>query len=76
MTKYLCLSIALLATLFSFAQTDITGKIKTESLANHELSYALRPENTKRKPLIIFLHGSGEKGTDIEKVKYMVLLNI
>jgi hypothetical protein len=26
MTKYLCLSIALLATLFSFAQTDITGK--------------------------------------------------
>jgi predicted peptidase len=23
----------------------------------------------KRKPLIIFLHGSGEKGTDIEKVK-------
>jgi predicted peptidase len=71
MTKYLCLSIALLATLFSFAQTDITGKIKTESLANHELSYALhRPENTKeKKPLIIFLHGSGEKGTDIEKVK-------
>jgi hypothetical protein len=24
--KWLCLSIALLATLFSFAQTDITGK--------------------------------------------------
>jgi hypothetical protein len=51
MTKYLCLSIALLATLFSFAQTDITGKIKTES-SKHELSYALhRPENTKRKNL-------------------------
>jgi predicted peptidase len=71
MTKYLNLSIALLVTVFSFAQTDITGKIETESVANHELSYALhRPENTKeKKPLIIFLHGSGEKGTDIEKVK-------
>jgi predicted peptidase len=23
----------------------------------------------RKKPLIIFLHGSGEKGTDIEKVK-------
>jgi predicted peptidase len=71
MTKYLSLSIALLATFFSFAQTDVTGKIKTESIEKHELSYALhRPKNTKeKKPLIIFLHGSGEKGTDIEKVK-------
>ena len=71
MTKYLSLSITLLVTVFSFAQTDITGKIELESVANHELSYALhRPENTKeKKPLIIFLHGSGEKGTDIEKVK-------
>jgi predicted peptidase len=71
MTKYVCLSIALLVTMFSIAQTDVTGKIKTESKAKHELSYALhRPENTKeKKPLIIFLHGSGEKGTDIEKVK-------
>jgi predicted peptidase len=35
------------------------------------------PENTKRKkPLIIFLHGSGEKGTDIEKVKVHGPLNI
>jgi predicted peptidase len=34
------------------------------------LSYALhRPENTKREKINIFLHGSGEKGTDIEKVK-------
>jgi predicted peptidase len=71
MTKYLSLSIALLATFFSFAQTDVTGKIKTKSIAKHELSYALhRPENTReKKPLIIFLHGSGERGTDIEKVK-------
>jgi hypothetical protein len=40
MTKYLCLSIALLATLFSFAQTDITGAVE---LALQE-----------KKPLIIF----------------------
>jgi predicted peptidase len=26
-------------------------------------------KNKEKKPLIIFLHGSGEKGTDIEKVK-------
>ncbi|WP_035663730.1 prolyl oligopeptidase family serine peptidase [Flavobacterium sp. ACAM 123] len=71
MTKYLCICIALLVTMCSVAQTDVTGKIKTESKVKHELSYALhRPENTKeKKPLIIFLHGSGEKGTDIEKVK-------
>jgi predicted peptidase len=53
-----------------FLRSNDHWKIKTESLANHELSYALhRPENTKEKNLIIFLHGSGEKGTDIEKVK-------
>ncbi|PKH68483.1 phospholipase [Flavobacterium sp. ALD4] len=71
MTKYLSLIITLLATFFSFAQTDVIGKIKTKSIAKHELSYALhRPENTRaKKPLIIFLHGSGERGTDIEKVK-------
>ena len=71
MTKYLSLIITLLATFFSFAQTDVIGKIKTKSIAKYELSYALhRPENTRaKKPLIIFLHGSGERGTDIEKVK-------
>jgi hypothetical protein len=34
MTKYLCLSIALLATLFSFAQTDITGKNGEQQTTN------------------------------------------
>jgi CRISPR/Cas system endoribonuclease Cas6 (RAMP superfamily) len=54
MTKYLCLSIALLATLFSFAQTDVTGKIKRR-IAKHELSYALHlPENTKEKTFNYF----------------------
>lgn len=71
MNKYLFLAITFLTTLFSFAQTDVTGKIKTERVAKHELNYALhRPASTiEKKPLLIFLHGSGEKGTDIEKVK-------
>jgi predicted peptidase len=45
--------------------------MKTEIVEKHELGYALHiPANAKeKKPLIIFLHGSGEKGTDIEKVK-------
>lgn len=71
MNKYLFLAITFLTTLFSFAQTDVTGKIKTEIVTNHELNYALHvPKSSKeKKPLLIFLHGSGEKGTDIEKVK-------
>lgn len=62
---------ALLFSLNSFSQSDVNGKLKTEVVEKHELGYALHiPANTKeKKPLIIFLHGSGEKGTDIEKVK-------
>ena len=35
------------------------------------MGYALhKPANTKdKKPLIVFISGDGEKGTDIEKVK-------
>ena len=56
---------------FSFSQSEVNGKMKTEIVEKHELGYVLHmPANTKeKKPLIIFLHGSGEKGTDIEKVK-------
>jgi predicted peptidase len=40
-------------------------------MAKYELGYALhRPANLKeKKPLIVFISGDGEKGTDIEKVK-------
>jgi len=67
-------NLALLLFLFSFisfAQSEIVGKIKTEIIAQKELAYVLHiPKNVKeKKPLIVFLHGSGEKGTDIEKVK-------
>jgi len=60
-----------LITLICFAQKDIVGKEKIEVLQKQELAYTLHiPLDTKeKKPLIIFLHGSGEKGTDIEKVK-------
>ncbi|MBF4505585.1 prolyl oligopeptidase family serine peptidase [Flavobacterium sp. JLP] len=66
--------IALLMLLFSvigFAQTEITGKINTVSVIKHELGYALhKPDNPKeKKPLIVFISGDGEKGTDIGKVK-------
>lgn len=63
--------VALLFSFISFAQTTVNGKIKTEIIQKHELGYALHiPADIKeKKPLLIFLHGSGEKGSDIEKVK-------
>lgn len=69
--KYKLAVIALLYSIISVAQTTVNGKIKTEIIQKHELGYALHiPENIKeKKPLLIFLHGSGEKGTDIEKAK-------
>jgi predicted peptidase len=69
--KYTIIVIAFLCSLNSFSQSDVNGKMKTEIVGKHELGYALHiPANAKeKKPLIIFLHGSGEKGTDIEKVK-------
>lgn len=71
MKKFKILAIALLGSLVSFAQTEVIGKIETKMVTQKELSYALHiPSNTKeKKPLILFLHGSGEKGNDIEKVK-------
>lgn len=60
-----------IVTQLSFAQSDIIGTMKTESIQKQELPFVLHiPKITKeKKPLIVFLHGSGEKGTDIEKVK-------
>ncbi|WP_235890149.1 hypothetical protein [Flavobacterium gawalongense] len=69
--KYKIIIIAFLFSWNSFSQSEVNGKMKTEIVQKHELGYALHiPANTKeKKPLIIFLHGSGEKGSDIEKVK-------
>jgi predicted peptidase len=65
------IAIALVFSNFSFAQKDIAGTVKTEVVKKKSIQYALHiPENSKdKKPLIIFLHGAGERGTDIEKVK-------
>ncbi|MFV5700026.1 prolyl oligopeptidase family serine peptidase [Flavobacterium sp. ZT3R17] len=69
--KYKIIIIAFLFSWNAFSQLEVNGKMKTEIVQKHEIGYALHiPANTKdKKPLIIFLHGSGEKGTDIEKVK-------
>ena len=50
---------------------EFAGSFKTDVVKTVDLGYLLhRPEKSKaKKPLIVFLHGSGEKGTDIEKVK-------
>ena len=69
--KYKLGFIFLLFSVFGFGQSETTGKINTVVMAKYELGYALhRPVNTKeKKPLIVFISGDGEKGTDIEKVK-------
>ncbi|WP_316634688.1 prolyl oligopeptidase family serine peptidase [uncultured Flavobacterium sp.] len=69
--KYKLVLIAFLFSVLSFAQSETIGTIKTEMMVKHELGYVLhKPANTKEnKPLIVFISGDGEKGTDIEKVK-------
>lgn len=55
----------------AFGQNQLKGNFKTEIVQKKELNYLLyTPKELKeRKPLIIFLHGSGEKGNNIEKLK-------
>ena len=64
-------TLMILFSVIGFAQSETNGKLKTVVVANYELGYALhKPANTKeKKPLIVFISGDGEKGTDIEKVK-------
>lgn len=63
--------IAIFFSLPSFAQKAEGGSFNTEITRTRQLNYLLHvPDNVKKaKPLIIFLHGSGEKGNDLEKVK-------
>lgn len=69
--RYKIIAVALLFSFNSFSQSDVNGKAKIEVVHKQELGYALHiPANTKdNKPLLIFLHGSGENGSDVEKVK-------
>lgn len=69
--KFINCLLFLLFTKFAYSQTIVNGSIKTETVEKRELNYLLHaPKNiSEKKPLIIFLHGSGEKGNDLEKVK-------
>lgn len=69
--KFKIIVIALLFSLNSFSQSDVNGKVKIEVVQKQELGYALHiPLKSKeKKPLLVFLHGSGENGSDVEKVK-------
>lgn len=64
------LVLMLLATKISVAQI-ITANFQKTSIKKITLNYLLQlPENQKEKfPLILFLHGSGERGSNIEMVK-------
>ncbi|MCD9576481.1 prolyl oligopeptidase family serine peptidase [Flavobacterium soyae] len=69
--KYKLGLVLLFISVLGFAQSETTGKLKTVVVTNYELGYVLhKPANTKdKKPLIVFISGDGEKGTDIEKIK-------
>ncbi len=69
MTKKIYILILILISNFNFAQ-QTTGKFKEKVEIEFEINYLIRlPENSSEKyPLMIFLHGAGERGTDINKV--------
>jgi predicted peptidase len=66
-------SVAILLVIFSFEvfSQEIEGSFSKEIKTKVQLNYILQlPTNQKEKfPLIIFLHGSGERGTDLALVK-------
>lgn len=53
-----------------FSAQELKGEFKKTVKENLKLSYILDiPEGVKNYPLILFLHGAGERGEDMEKVK-------
>lgn len=70
MIRFFCISIFLFS-LPSFAQKTEGGSFTTAITVKKKLDYLLyKPEANKApKPLIVFLHGAGERGNDLEKVK-------
>lgn len=72
MKKRIALLAALLTGTLGFAQKDVSGSYKTEITVVKEMTYLLHvPEmaNKGKKPLIVFMHGSGERGTNTELLK-------
>lgn len=53
---------------WSFSQS-ISGVFTTSTKTSFTYNYILhQPLGNTKKPLIVFLHGSGERGTDVQKV--------
>lgn len=71
--KFRIFYIALFLTTFWFPidAQEIKAEFRKEIKELQQISYVLDyPENTKQKvPLIVFLHGSGERGNNLEMVK-------
>lgn len=67
--KYLLL--LFLCVFFHLNAQEIKAEFNREVKEQKKISYILDyPKDTKGKvPLLVFLHGSGERGTDLEKVK-------
>lgn len=65
------ISLFLLAISLSANAQEIKAEFNKEVKEVKKISYIFDyPENTKKDiPLIVFLHGSGERGTDLDKVK-------
>lgn len=55
----------------NLSSQEMKGTLNKEITKTKQISYILDyPENAKGKvPLMVFLHGSGERGNDLEKVK-------
>lgn len=68
--KYIAISLVVLFFTQGFSQTG-SGSFSTAITKQYNYNYLLhKPKSTTtKKPLLIFLHGSGEKGNDLEKVK-------
>jgi len=69
-TKTLLFLLLVIVVPLGYSQETL-GKIQGTNNKSYELPYILiKPKNdTTPKPLLIFLHGSGEKGTDLNKVR-------
>lgn len=61
----------LLALTSMFRAQEIKSSLNKQVTHTKQISYILDyPQNAKGKvPLLVFLHGSGERGTDLDKVK-------
>lgn len=68
--KFLMTLLAITYAIVSNAQ-ETSGSFSTQITTSYTYGFLLhKPQNTKvKKPLIVFLHGSGERGNDLEKLK-------